>query len=134
MVRATIKYQGYVVVPLTDSTKGGTEKCRVTWLCNLNFGGSIPSITTNLGLLRYMVMPQTTAKGAEAWTGGSGGEAGPRAGAESRGSVDLADLGDQAEVGKLKRMLEEKDREIRDLRRRLPRAAANGDGGVEWKE
>ncbi len=55
-VRAKMKYQGMVGV------LGDGGKTRLTWLANMDFGGSVPGSFMNAILVNYMVFPISTVE------------------------------------------------------------------------
>ena len=55
-VRAKMKYHGMVGV------SGGGGKTRLTWMVNMDFGGSVPSSFTNAIIVNLMVFPVAVVK------------------------------------------------------------------------
>ena len=137
-----MKYQGYVVRP-----EGlNSSQSRLTWLLNLDYGGTVPSTFVKMALLRLMAMPRSKGEEAAAWAaeGALGGVKKHREVAAAAAAAVVVEAAPtttttmttmlEEENAKLKRelaalraekdeeiasLVEEKDRQISELRRRV---------------
>ena len=134
------KYQGYVVTEVPASGDDKAPGSQLTFLCNIDTGGSIPGAFAKMAMLRLMALPREAAKrtepgeedgggggsgdGEEGCNGEEGGD-GEEGGEGEKGSDDKSK---QAGLEALKLEIRNKEAELAELRKRLPR------DGREWGE